>query len=144
MIDALIGGTMHGPAEQKTGQAGKPFVVCKVRTPMQSGEALFVNVICFDATACSALLALGAGEPVSLAGELTPKVWTPPQGEPRPVLDLVAHAVLTTYAVQRKRKAAGSPAEPRTPNGKCNAHAGQRQAAMDALEPLGDGGPPWE
>ncbi|HOI65815.1 MAG TPA: single-stranded DNA-binding protein [Thiomonas arsenitoxydans] len=106
MIDALIGGTLHATAEQKTGQAGKPFVVCKVRTPMQSGEALFVNVICFDKAACAALLALHAGEPVHLAGTLTPKVWTPPQGEPRPVLDMQAHAVLTAYAVQRQRKAA--------------------------------------
>ena len=61
----------------------------------------------------TALLALQAGEPVALAGELTPKVWTPPGGEPRPVLDMVAHAVLTTYAVQRRRKAV----EPRTQPG---------------------------
>ena len=114
MIDALIGGTLHATAEQKTGQTGKPFVVCKVRTPMQSGEALFVNVICFDKAACAALLALHAGEPVHLAGTLTPKVWTPPQGEPRPVLDMQAHAVLTTYAVQRKRKASEAPAKAHT------------------------------
>ena len=105
MIDALIGGTLHAAAEQKTGQAGKPFVVCKVRTPMQSGEALFVNVICFDKTACAALLALHAGEPVHIAGMLTPKVWTPASGEPRPVLDLVASACLTAYAVQKRRDA---------------------------------------
>lgn len=105
MIDALIGGTLHATAEQKTGQTGKPFVVCKVRTPMQSGEAVFVNVICFDKAAGAALLALHAGEPVHIAGTLTPKVWKPPQGEPRPVLDMQASAVLTTYAVQRKRKA---------------------------------------
>jgi len=105
MIDALIGGTLHAAAEQKTGQSGKPFVTCKVRTPLANGESLFVNVICFDAAAGAALLALHAGEPVHLAGMLTPKVWTPPQGEPRPVLDMVAHACLTTYAVQRSRKA---------------------------------------
>lgn len=105
MIDALIGGTLHAAAEQKSGQSGKSFVVCKVRTPMASGESLFVNVICFDATAGAALLALHAGEPVHLAGTLTPKVWTPAHGEPRPVLDMQAHAVLTTYAVQRKRRA---------------------------------------
>ena len=105
MIDALIGGTLHADAEQKTGQAGKPFVVCKVRTPMANGESLFVNVICFNQTAGAALLALHAGEPVHLAGTLTPKVWTPANGEPRPVLDMVAHACLTTYAVQRQRKA---------------------------------------
>jgi len=131
MIDALIGGTLHGAAAEKTGQAGKPFVTCKVRTPMQSGEALFVNVIAFDKAAGAALLALHAGEPVHLAGTLTPKVWTPPQGEPRPVLDMVAHAVLTTYAVQRKRKAHASPSE------------GATKAHSRALEPLDDGRP-WE
>ncbi len=128
MIDALIGGTLHAAAEQKTGQAGKSFVVAKVRTPMANGESLFVNVICFDATAGAALLALHAGEPVHLAGTLTPKVWTPANGEPRPVLDMVAHACLTTYAVQRNRKAAAE-----TPS----------KAHSRALEPLDDGRP-WE
>ncbi|MHB1689764.1 MAG: single-stranded DNA-binding protein [Thiomonas sp.] len=129
MIDALIGGTLHATAEQKTGQAGKPFVVCKVRTPMANGESLFVNVIAFDKAAGAALLALHAGEPVNLAGTLTPKVWTPAQGEPRPVLDMVAHACLTTYAVQRNRKAAHS--------------EGPTKAHTRALEPLDDGRP-WE
>ena len=128
MIDALIGGTLHAAAEQKTGQAGKPFVVCKVRTPMANGESLFVNVICFDKAAGGALLALHAGEPVHLAGTLTPKVWTPANGEPRPVLDMVAHACLTTYAVQRQRKAAAD---------------APGNANMRALEPLDDGRP-WE
>ena len=105
MIDALIGGTLHAAAEQKTGQAGKPFVVCKVRTHMANGESLFVNVIAFDKASGAALLALHAGEPVHLAGTLTPKVWTPASGEPRPVLDMVAHACLTTYAVRRNREA---------------------------------------
>lgn len=130
MIDALISGTMHAAAEQKTGQAGKPFVVCKVRTPMQSGEALFVNVICFDATACAALLALHTGEPVHIAGMLTPKVWTPANGEPRPVLDMQAHAVLTTYAVQRQRKAAAK-APNRAATGRTHAGAG---AGLDGWE----------
>ena len=87
-------------------------------------EALFVNVIAFDKAACAALLALNAVEPVHIAGMLTPKVWTPASGEPRPVLDMQAHAVLTTYAVQRKRKASEAPAK----------------AALDPL----DDGRPWE
>ena len=135
MIDALIGGTLHAAAVEKTASNGKPYVTAKVRASVGT-ESVFVNVICFDATACTALLALQAGEPVSLAGELTPKVWTPANGEPRPVLDLVAHAVLTTYAVQRKRKAV----EPKAQHSKGTAQAGQQRAAMDSLEPLDDGG----
>ena len=110
MIDALIGGTLHAAAVEKTASNGKPYATAKVRASVGT-ESVFVNVICFDATACAALLALHAGEPVALAGELTPKVWTPANGEPRPVLDMVAHAVLTTYAVQRKRKASEAPAK---------------------------------
>ncbi len=85
-------------------------------------------MIAFDKAAGAALLALHAGEPVHLAGTLTPKVWTPANGEPRLVLDMVAHACLTTYAVQRQRKAAAD-----VPS----------KANMRTLEPLDDGRP-WE
>ena len=125
MIDALIGGTLHAAPEQRTSASGKTFVTAKVRTPTAGGESLFVNVICFDRDTCAALLALGAGEPVHMAGQLTPKVWTPANGEPRPVLDMVASACLTAYAVQKRRdaskpaKAANRPATGRTPAAAC-------------------------
>ena len=64
-----------------------------------------MNVIAFDGGACTALLALGDGDAVSLAGSITPKVWTDKTGISRPALDIVAHQVLTAYHVQRKRKA---------------------------------------
>jgi hypothetical protein len=68
---------------------------------------VFVSVIAFDAAAVEALAALGPGDAASLAGELTPKVYVPKDGgEPRPSLDLLAHAVLTPYAVERRRRAA--------------------------------------
>ena len=105
MIDGLIAGKIYGTATQRTGKSGKPFVVGKVRTAAGDGESLFVNVICFDAGACTALLALGDGDAVAMAGTLTPKVWTDKTGVARPVLDIVAHQVLTEYHVQRKRKA---------------------------------------
>ena len=44
-----------------------------------------------------------------LAGELTPKVWTDKDGVARPVLDVLAHAVLSAYSVARKRKAVREP-----------------------------------
>lgn len=105
MIDALIAGKLFGAPQQKTGKSGKPFVVGKVRTADGDGEGVFVNVIAFDASACEALLALGDGDAVSLAGSLTPKAWADKNGNARPALDIVAHQVLTAYHVQRKRKA---------------------------------------
>lgn len=104
MIDALIQGRIFGQPTQRTGQSGKPFTVAKLRTATKD-DALFVSVIAFDEQAQRALLALSDKDAAAIAGELTPKVWTDKEGNARPALDLVAHAVLTAYHVQRKRQA---------------------------------------
>lgn len=106
MIDALITGRIYGtPAEKTSGKTGKRFVTAKVRAATGDGESLFVNIIAFDSSVCAGLLALGDGDSVSLSGALTPKVWTDRDGQARPALDLVAHGLLTSYHVTRKRKA---------------------------------------
>jgi single-stranded DNA-binding protein len=115
MIDALIAGKLYGKPKQMTGKAGKPFATAKVRAAAGEGEALFVNVIAFDASSVAALLALGDGDSVALAGSLTPKVWTDREGNSRPAVDLVAHQVLTAYHVTRKRKAVQQPGQPHRP-----------------------------
>lgn len=115
MIDALISGKLYGQPKQMTSKAGKPFATAKVRATAGEGDALFVNVIAFDADTVAALLSLGDGDSVALAGSLTPKVWTDKEGNSRPAVDLVAHQVLTAYHVTRKRKAVQKPLEQRQP-----------------------------
>lgn len=106
MIDALIGGRIYGKPGTRTSSNGKPFVVAKVRAATGNGDdTLLVNVITFSEPVGKALMALEEGDAVSLSGALTPKVWTPPGGEPRPTLDLMAHAITTPYHVTRKRQA---------------------------------------
>jgi single-stranded DNA-binding protein len=105
MIDGLIGGKLYGKPAQRMGQSGKAFVTAKVRTPISDGDSLFVNVITFSESAGAALLTLDDGDSVSLSGTLTPKAWTDKNGEARPSLDVVAHAILTSYHVTRKREA---------------------------------------
>lgn len=105
MIDALIAGRLHGTPKPRTSQSGKPFATCTVRASTRDGNAVFCNVIAFDRAVVTALLALSDGDSVALAGELTPKVYAPQNGEPRPSLDLLTHAVLTEYHVARKRRA---------------------------------------
>ena len=105
MIDALVAGRLHGQPTQRTSKTGKPFAVAKVRVAAGAGESTFISVIAFDAAPCTALLALGDGDSVAMSGSLTPKVWTDKEGNTRPALDLVAHQVLTTYHVTRKRTA---------------------------------------
>ena len=105
MIDGLIGGKLHGKPAQRVGQSGKAFVTAKVRTPTANGETLFVNVSAFSESVGASLLALDDGDSVSISGALTPKAWTDRSGEAKPSLDMVAHALLTTYHVTRKRQA---------------------------------------
>ena len=105
MIDALVSGRIYGQPAERTSKTGKPFAVAKVRVAAGDGESTFISVIAFDTAPCTALLALGDGESVALSGALTPKVWTDKEGNARPSLDLVCHAVTTPYHVTRKRQA---------------------------------------
>ena len=105
-IDALIQGRVHRTPQARTSANGRRYATATVRTATRDGAAVFVSVIAFSDSAVTALLALEDGDSVALAGELTPKIYTPRDGgEPRPSLDLVAHRVLTEYHVTRKRKA---------------------------------------
>jgi hypothetical protein len=115
MIEALVSGKLHGQPIQKIAKTGNPFVVAKVRTHAGDSD-VFVNVIAFSPSACEALLALGEGDAVAMAGTLTPKAWIDQHGTPRPALDLVASQVLSAYHVTRKRKALERrPREPHLP-----------------------------
>ncbi|HNQ08826.1 MAG TPA: single-stranded DNA-binding protein [Giesbergeria sp.] len=105
MMDALVGGKLHAKPEARTGKNGNTFATAKVRAAAGDGESLFVNVIAFDHAAVTALLALDAGDSIALSGSLTPKTWTDREGNARPALDLVAHAILSPYHVTRKRNA---------------------------------------
>ena len=111
MIDALIGGKISGAPAKRTGPSGKPFVVAKVRTPTGQGETIFINVIAFDEAVGDALVALSDGDSVALSGAMTPKVWTPANGAPRGVMDLIAHSITSSYHIQRKRQAAQAPGQ---------------------------------
>ncbi|QQX83740.1 single-stranded DNA-binding protein [Cupriavidus necator] len=104
MIDGLIAGKLYGKPEERAGQRGTLFTVAKVRTTAGDGNSLFVNVIAFADGAQAALLAMDDGDSVALSGSLAPKAWIDKNGDPRPALDMVAHAVMTAYHVKRKRQ----------------------------------------
>lgn len=108
-IEALILGKLHQRAEQRTSKTGRPFVTAKVRTAASEGESVFANVIAFNEAACTALLALDAGDSLALAGTLKPGAWTDREGNARPSLDMVAAQVLTVYGLKKKRDASAEP-----------------------------------
>lgn len=96
---------MQGKAQSRITKTGNPYATGKLRTSTKDGETVWVDVICFEGAAVAALLALGDGDPVAVSGEATPRVYIPPDGPPRPSMSVLAHGVLTPYAVTRKRKA---------------------------------------
>jgi hypothetical protein len=94
MIDALVAGRLMGDTSRRVDKAGRGYVVARVLARNRADEEFIVNVIAFDEAPGAALLALADGDALSLAGSLTPKVWTDKQGVVRPSLDMVAVRVL--------------------------------------------------
>jgi hypothetical protein len=129
-IDALVTGTLHKAPTQRTASNGNSYTLATVRASTRDPEVtMFVSVIAFDPAAAAALAALGPGDPVSLAGELTPKVYIPKDGgPPRPSLDMLVHAVLTPYHVQRRRQAVREEPEAEAPD----ARRGLQKGSVDA------------
>jgi single-stranded DNA-binding protein len=101
MIDGLIAGRLMGDASRRVDKTGRDYTVARVLARNKSDEEFIVNVIAFEHAACAALLALADGDALSLAGSLTPRVWTDKQGNARPSLDLVATRVLSARDADR-------------------------------------------
>ena len=62
-----------------------------------------MSVIAFDDGPVAALLALNDGDSVAVVGPLKVSTWQDKEGNHRPGLDLVAHQVMSLYAVRHKR-----------------------------------------
>lgn len=108
MINSLVTGKLATAPQQRTAKNGKPFATARLRVPTADpAVTLFASVVAFDSEAVDALLALGAGDAVSVAGSLKVGTWTDKEGNARPSLDLVADRLLSVYAIRKQRAAAG-------------------------------------
>lgn len=106
-FDALLQGKLLRPAEQRTGASGKPFVLAQMSVAVEGDEsALLASLICFRDSARAALLALGAGDSLAVAGRAKINTWPDKAtGEPKHGLNVVAEHVLTAYHVKHRRDA---------------------------------------
>jgi len=138
MIDALIAGRVYGQPSERTGKSGKRFVVAKLRAAVDGSDTVFINVVAFADSAQSALLALGDGDSAAVTGPLKIGVWQDKEGNHRPAIDLVAHQVMTTYHVSRKRAAVRpQPAPERPSHDAWRAAAQHDRSNQGDFEPLG-------
>lgn len=138
MIDALIAGRVYGQPSERTGKTGKRFVVAKLRAAVDGSDTVFINVVAFADSAQSALLALGDGDYAAVTGPLKIGVWQDKEGNHRPSLDLVAHQVLTSYNVAKKRAAVqqSTPAHQRPSHDAWIAAAPHDRSNQGDFEPL--------
>ena len=95
MIDGLVAGRLMGDASRRLDKAGRTYTVARVLARNKADEEFIVNVIAFEDAPGAALQALADGDALSLAGALTPKVWTDKQGLHRPSLDMITTRVMT-------------------------------------------------
>lgn len=103
MIDGLVLGKLYGAPQSRIARNGSEYVTAKVRAAVGDGDAVFVNLIAFNQTAGTALLALSDGDSVALSGTLTPKAYIDRSGDAKASMDMTVHMVTTAYHVRRKR-----------------------------------------
>lgn len=114
MIDVLVAGKFVGVAVERTASSGKTFVTSKLRAADSEGEAQFVNVVAFDNSVKSMLLALADGDSVAVSGTMKVGTYEARDKSMRVSINVVATAVLTAYGVKRKREAMRVTSEPET------------------------------
>ena len=105
MLDALLSGRLIGSPQKRLAKSGAPFATARVRGAMHDGASIVVSVSAFEPEPMAALLVLNEGDAVSISGPLTLGTWTDNEGQARPSAAMLAHNVLTTYSVNKKRKA---------------------------------------
>jgi single-stranded DNA-binding protein len=105
MIESLISGKLHGNPQQRISKTGKPFVTAKMRVSTGEEQAQFVNVTAFSDSVQGALLALGEGDAVAVAGTMSIKTWVNREGATVPDVSIIAAQVLSVYHLKRKRQA---------------------------------------
>lgn len=106
MIRALIVGELRANPQQRTTKTGNPYAIARVSVPMGDQGRVNCSLISFEADAVKRLMELKEGATISAAGTLKAGVHEPPNGTPRPSLDLVADEVTSTTPRPRKPKPA--------------------------------------
>jgi single-stranded DNA-binding protein len=139
MIDGLVSGRLFGKAAERSGASGKVFVAAKLRVADGDGEGLFISVVAFSDSAKAGLLALDDGDSCALAGPLKIGTFEARDGSVKPSVSLVAHAVLSQYHVQRKRRAVAEASEPKPGQPSHNTIAGKHRGLKDLAMLYGEG-----
>ncbi|MBP8296777.1 MAG: single-stranded DNA-binding protein [Burkholderiales bacterium] len=122
-LNILALGTLTAAPMDRTSNSGKPFATATLRTATDEG-AVIVSVVAFSDSARGALLALGAGDAVTVTGRAKLTQWAGRDGETRSGLSVVADAVLSAYVAAKRRDATHAVRKPREAPGRASGESG--------------------
>lgn len=105
MLTVLAVGNLIRDPERRTSSKGKDYATALLRVPSAEADAMLVSVITFNPDTVQALLAHGKGDELAVAGRAGLRSWEGRDGEQHG-LSVVADKVLSTYMVDKRRKAA--------------------------------------
>ena len=138
MIDALLGGTLAKDPEARTAKNGSPYALATLRVPAGADIMVFARIMAFDAHVRDELLALAKGDPVSVAGPLELGIWKADNGEARPSVSMVAHALVSPYHVKRKRAEVANAQAAHDTRSEARRTSGKPAASREAAPALAD------
>jgi single-stranded DNA-binding protein len=104
MLRVIAHGELIVDPKRRTAANGNAYAVAAARITCEDGEALIASLICFESHAVAALLALGKGAAVSVAGRAKLSTWEGDNAQ-RHGLSVVVDKVLTVHAAGKARKA---------------------------------------
>jgi single-stranded DNA-binding protein len=113
MLSILVEGTLIGAPVRRTSAKGTTFVTTQLRCNADDGESVFCSVIAFQAAVAEALVALGAGDTVAVAGPAVLSQWEK-NGEHKVGLKVTASRVMSVYDAGMRRRAASPEHQPAT------------------------------
>ena len=113
MLNCLIAGKLTKPPAGRTGASGNPYATACILASAGKDESYIVNAVAFSEQACDALMALRAGDAVSVAGSFKPSGWQKEDGTIGLSVSVVANAVLTLGDAKQGKHDRQAQAKPR-------------------------------
>jgi len=110
MLSVIAAGVLIAAPSERMGKNGKTYVTCALRVAMSEG-AVIANIVAFRDTVKQQIMALAAGDAISIVGEAKVTVYEK-DGEARPSMSIIADQALTPYQLDKKRRASTA-SEPR-------------------------------
>jgi single-stranded DNA-binding protein len=110
VLSVLVEGSLIAAPVSRTSGKGSTFVTAQMRCAADGGESILVSVIAFGADVADALVSLGKGDALAVAGRASLSRWEK-DGQAHVGLKVTATRVLSVYSAGKRRAQATAGAD---------------------------------